>query len=98
MKPQITPFSFGEDSINAGDVISTQCLVSKGDLPIKITWTIGNKTTGVVTNQVNKRLSTLSIESVQAEHIGEYICTAKNPVGTASFSTILNVNGTKSTK
>lgn len=49
---------------------------------------------GIVISQVNKRLSTLSIESVQAEHVGEYTCVAKNRAGEGRHSSILHVNGT----
>lgn len=84
--------------INAGDVISTQCLVSKGDLPIKITWTLNNRTLdsfkSISVSSINKRLSSLSIESVQEQHIGEFACVAENPVASVSYSTVLNINGT----
>lgn len=41
-----------------------------------------------------KRFSTLNIDYVQAEHRGQFTCTAKNPAGDASYSAYLNVNGT----
>lgn len=46
--------------------------------------------------RVNKKISTLSIESVQAEHLGEYACVVKNRAGATSYSRFLHVNGTYS--
>lgn len=97
--PQIVPFDFGSDLfINTGDMTSLQCTVSKGDFPIEISWTLGTsdvgKIEGIAVSQVNKRINTLSIESVEARHAGNYTCTARNPAGTDSFTATLNVNGT----
>lgn len=67
-------------------------------MPLDISWNLnGNEISsghGIVINMVNKRLSTLSIESVQAEHAGEYKCIAKNAAGKAEHSSYLKVNGT----
>lgn len=75
-----------------------QCLVSKGDLPLKIHWELNdrdvNDIQGIATGQMNKRISTLSIENVQAEHAGKYTCIATNLAGRGEHSTYLNVNGT----
>lgn len=96
--PQILPFDFGNTPINSGDMASTTCSINKGDLPLNITWTFNNRAIndvdGVAVSFVNKRLSALSIESVQAEHAGQYTCIATNAAGRTSYSTNLNVNGT----
>lgn len=97
--PQILPFDFGDGPINTGDVASLTCSVNKGDLPLNITWLFNGtevrySTHGVVTNLVNKRLSTLSIESVQASHAGSYSCKAQNKAGFALYDKDLYVNGT----
>lgn len=94
--PQISPFDFGENPANSGDVIMANCLVLKGDLPIEIFWTLNEKPIeeihGVsVTNM--KRSSQISIESVYSEHAGEYTCSANNTAGFSSYSAVLNVNG-----
>lgn len=77
---------------------STTCSINKGDLPLNITWTLNghaiNDFDGVTISFVNKRLSALSIESVQAEHAGKYTCIATNAAGGTSYSADLNVNGT----
>lgn len=92
------PFDFGEGSINTDDMTSLQCTVSKGDLPIKIFWTLNGKPVdsirGIAMNKVNRRISTLSIDSVEALHAGNYTCIAKNKAGIATHSSILNINGT----
>lgn len=97
--PQILPLDFGEESVNAGDLASLTCSVHKGDLPIDIEWLHNNKSItdadGISVSRVNKKISTLSIDSVLAEHAGEYTCLAKNPAGSTSSSAFLNVNGIK---
>lgn len=78
--------------------MSVACSVVKGDVPLNITWFLNGKTvtyySGIVVNLVNKKLSTLSIDSVDAVHMGEYSCLAQNGAGSASYSAYLNVNGT----
>ncbi|KAG5890612.1 hypothetical protein JTB14_005122 [Gonioctena quinquepunctata] len=95
--PQILHFDFGEDSVNSGDLASLQCTVHKGDLPMNITWSHNNKSIsydgGVMISSVGKKISTLSIDSVQAKHCGIYTCTAQNAAGKSSYSAVLNVNG-----
>lgn len=80
-----------------GDTISIACSVIKGDLPVNIMWLLNNRSVvnydGIVVNQVNKKLSTLSIDYVTADHVGEYSCKASNKAGVASFSAHLKVNG-----
>lgn len=96
--PQISPFDFDEEPINSGDVVSLACSVNKGDLPLNISWEFNGTSLrdlyGVTTNMVNKRLSTLSIESVQADNAGEYKCISKNLAGYAEHAAYLYVNGT----
>lgn len=48
---------------------------------------------GISINQINRKISTLSIDSVEARHAGEYSCVAKNLAGIATHSANLNVNG-----
>lgn len=96
--PQIVPFGFGEDEINAMDMVSASCTVNKGDLPIKITWMRNNQSIysndGVSISRTNQRISILSIESVRDRHSGVYTCIASNVAGTVNYTTSLWVNGT----
>lgn len=96
--PTILPFEFGDEEFNMGDTISIACSVIKGDLPVNITWWLNNRTVntydGIVVNVVNKKLSTLSVDYVTADHMGDYTCRAVNKAGVASFSAYLRVNGT----
>ncbi|KAJ8667920.1 hypothetical protein QAD02_009583, partial [Eretmocerus hayati] len=96
--PQILPFTFGDEPSNSGDLVSVTCSVSKGDLPIEISWAFENKLLkdqpdhDVLVASTNKKNSVLSIESVNAKHVGEYTCLATNHAGTASYSAFLAVN------
>lgn len=99
MVPQILPFDFGEESSNSGDSASLSCSVVKGDLPINITWYHNRKIIvsgdyGIVISRVSKKLSTLTIDNVDAVHSGVYECVAANIAGNASYSAELHVNGT----
>lgn len=94
--PQITPFEFGEEPINSGDMASVFCSVNKGDIPLNITWTLNNQSVAIIGISVlrtNKRISQLSIDDVRADHAGEYTCLASNLAGTTKHSAYLNING-----
>ncbi|KAG5890613.1 hypothetical protein JTB14_005123 [Gonioctena quinquepunctata] len=95
--PQITPFGFGEESINEGDSTSASCSIHKGDLPINISWLHNNISVGymdgVIVTKVGKKISTISMDSVQDKHSGWYTCVAENKAGQVRFSTRLDVNG-----
>ncbi|XP_063932377.1 cell adhesion molecule Dscam1 isoform X8 [Zophobas morio] len=94
--PQILHFDFGGEPVNSGDLASLTCSVFKGDLPVKITWYHNNKNVhhvdGVLVSTAGKKISTLSIDSVQAEHAGNYTCVAENKAGTFSYTAELLVN------
>lgn len=95
--PQILPFEFSEEAVNEGDGVSVQCTVSKGDYPLNITWYLNGLTIqqgdGILVNRASKRVSTLSIDSVQAFHSGNYTCLASNKADATSITRILVVNG-----
>lgn len=92
------PFDFGQDEINAMDMVSASCTVNKGDLPLKITWMRNNQSIytndGVSIQRTNQRISILSIESVQDRHSGNYTCSAENGGGVSNYTASLWVNGT----
>lgn len=95
--PQIVPIELGAEKFNTGDMVSLTCTVNKGDLPLKITWTLNGKTVdevqGVIVNLVGVRRSYLNIDNIDAEHAGEYVCHARNSAGVTSYSVELQVNG-----
>lgn len=97
MPPHVAPLEFSDNPINSDEMASVSCIVAKGDFPIDITWLLNSKIIdnypGISIVKTNKRISQLNIDSVQAEHAGEYVCLAKNPAGVTSSSTILHVNG-----
>lgn len=96
--PQIAPFDFGDEPVNSGDDVNVFCQVNKGDFPIGIKWTFNDKPVdniqGVTITRTNKRVSQLTIDSVQAQHAGRYVCGAKNQAGVDRYSAALRVNGT----
>ena len=98
MAPTIAPFSFGDETLNAGDFVVVQCSAAKGDSPLVLGWFFhGHQVTsdqsGVSINKLGDRISVLSIQSVTAGHSGDYTCSAKNPAGIANFTATLTVNG-----
>ncbi|XP_050461790.1 cell adhesion molecule Dscam2 isoform X32 [Cataglyphis hispanica] len=97
VSPQIAPISFGEEPVNAGDLVSVQCVVTKGDSPLEITWTFDGRPiqsyhSDVIVSDTGKRVKQLTIESVAARHAGEYTCVASNAAGSISHSVTLDVN------
>ena len=95
--PRIVPFSFGSAVVDSGDFAQLTCAVSRGDMPITITWSLKgqelNSGPSVTTTMVGTRTSMLIISDVDYTHIGEYTCRATNPAGSVTHSAELNVNG-----
>ena len=96
--PQISPFNFGDAPSDAGNLVVVQCAVIKGDSPIVISWdfngeSLNGDNLGIEVNVLNKRVSSLTIESVTAKNAGNYTCNAKNSAGTFSYTSQLVVNG-----
>uniref|UniRef100_A0A1A9WR31 Ig-like domain-containing protein n=1 Tax=Glossina brevipalpis TaxID=37001 RepID=A0A1A9WR31_9MUSC len=80
--PKIAHFDFGDEPANFEDSVSVNCLVASGDLPLDIEWGFNdypiNSYSGVNTSKMGKRLSVLMIDSVNARHVGNYTCKARN--------------------
>lgn len=78
-------------------MVSLQCAIGGGDLPVNIEWNLnGSPLTsdlGISANKQGKRINNLLIESVSAKHAGNYTCIARNYAGTAEHSSVLIVNG-----
>ena len=106
----MVPFSFGEDELNLHDSVSATCSITKGDLPLDIWWTvieaddpnsvdqILTTSEGILISRTSKKISVLSIESVNARNRGNYTCHARNKAGETSVSTQLSINGDSSRK
>lgn len=94
--PYITPFTV-EDEINSGDIIQLNCLVSKGDRPIKISWLLDEEPLkedlGVSKTQIGDRTSLLMISPVLGSHAGNYTCMASNAAGSVNHTVTVRVNG-----
>ena len=95
--PSIVPFTFGRPVIDSGDFAQLICVVSSGDMPISITWSLKgqelNSGPDITTTMLGQRTSMLTIASVSYLHIGQYTCRATNPAGSVTHSTMLSVNG-----
>lgn len=70
----------------------------KGDLPLDIYWTLNSALIvsgehGFNIMKMNKRTSSLFIESMEAFHRGTYKCIANNSAGHAEYMANLQVNG-----
>lgn len=74
------------------------CLVSAGDLPLHISWTVPSQGRmawlGVTATQVGAKANTLLIDAATHAHRGAYTCTAKNRAGVAHYTTALDIHGT----
>lgn len=95
--PHIVPF-VAEEPVFAGESVQLNCHVSKGDLPLTITWSFHGKELsshqGITTMKIGERTSLLTISSATAGNSGEYWCHAANHAGVAVHSTTINVHGT----
>ncbi|XP_024939095.1 Down syndrome cell adhesion molecule-like protein Dscam2 isoform X29 [Cephus cinctus] len=95
--PQILPLMFAEDFVNAGDMVTIQCSVAKGDLPIRISWTLNDLPLDpsdpmISAKMFNIRTGMLTVETASGRHAGKYTCHATNRAGAASRSASLAVN------
>ena len=95
--PTIAPFSFGTESVNEGEFVQVTCNVRRGDMPLKISWSLEgdiiSSEPAITTTMIGSRTSILMISSVGYRHSGKYTCIAKNSAGTTFQSTTLKVNG-----
>lgn len=97
--PLIVPFNFGEVPSNPGDAAVVNCVATKGDLPLEISWTFSSETIDsslhrdIMTTPLGPRASVLTINSVSANHQGNYTCIVQNAAGRAEHAATLVVNG-----
>ena len=95
--PEIIPFSFGKEVVNQGEFAQLTCVVSKGDKPLTITWSLKgdiiNSDPTLSTTMLGTQASMLVITSVDYNHVGLYTCRAENAAGITTYSAELRVNG-----
>lgn len=97
--PKLLPFTFGEEPLNSGQVVTVPCAVVQGDQPLKLRWTLNGHAisphSGISIVDLGERGAILSIGSVQAAHAGIFTCIAENLAGRHELSADLIVNGAK---
>ena len=96
MAPVIGPFSFGDHEYTLGMSAQINCIVVEGDLPLDISWTFHGPSSvmaGIETTKIGSRSSVLNIESVGADHAGNYTCIARNFAATRNYTATLSVYG-----
>lgn len=101
--PQISAFTFGEEELNLDETVAATCIITKGDLPIDVWWTLRNEyedhernlttSEGVMISRNSAKISVLNIDAVKARHRGNYTCFARNKAGVAQHSAYLAING-----
>lgn len=92
------PFSFGDDPLNVGESTAVNCMITKGDLPLNITWTLNDNRLisgrdGITLTRMSARLSALTIESIDGGHRGVFKCIVNNAAGSIAFESELKANG-----
>ncbi|GFV37584.1 down syndrome cell adhesion molecule-like protein Dscam2 [Trichonephila clavipes] len=96
--PVVEPFSFAS-ALSEGKRATVTCVVSSGDLPIRISWMkdgqpLPDDLRGSIST-VNEFTSTLSFSSVSQIHNGNYTCIASNPVASRNHTATMIVKGVK---
>uniref|UniRef100_T1JES4 Ig-like domain-containing protein n=1 Tax=Strigamia maritima TaxID=126957 RepID=T1JES4_STRMM len=96
--PKIVPFTFQDGHLLEGMLVRVSCVVSRGDLPLNISWLKDDKpiseefAVSVRVHNLDEYSSVLSIDPVTKKHDGNYTCIAKNMAGTDSFVASIVVN------
>ena len=95
--PELLPLTFGKETMNEGDFAQVVCIVSNGDEPLTLSWSLHgaiiSSEPSISTTLLGTRTSMLTIQSVGYRHSGDYTCSATNQAGSRSSSATLKVNG-----
>uniref|UniRef100_T1IT85 Down syndrome cell adhesion molecule-like protein Dscam2 n=1 Tax=Strigamia maritima TaxID=126957 RepID=T1IT85_STRMM len=91
--PKIVPFAFQDEHLIEGSLLRVSCVVSRGDLPLAMTWLKDGKLLpeSVLVREFDSYSTVLSIDPVKREHTGNYTCKAENQAGIASYNAELIV-------
>jgi hypothetical protein len=85
--------------MNEGQFAQVVCIVTEGDEPLSITWSLQGEVVssepGLSTTTLGSRTSMLTIQSIGYRHSGTYTCTASNYAGSRAQAVQLKVNGRK---
>jgi hypothetical protein len=83
--------------MNEGQFAQVVCIVTEGDEPLSITWSLQGEVVssepGLSTTTLGSRTSMLTIQSIGYRHSGTYTCTASNDAGSRAQAVQLKVNG-----
>jgi hypothetical protein len=94
--PKISPFTADRD-LHLGERTTLTCSVTRGDLPLSITWLKDGRSMGpserVTVTNMDQYSSILMIESLSPDHNGNYSCVARNVAAEVSHTQRLVVHG-----
>ena len=95
--PKIVPFNFQENHLLEGMLVRVSCVVSRGDLPLSITWLKDGQPIpahlSVTTRDFDEYSSVLSIDPVSVKHNGNFTCVAQNDAAAVNYTAHLLVKG-----
>ncbi|XP_032686651.1 Down syndrome cell adhesion molecule-like protein Dscam2 isoform X10 [Odontomachus brunneus] len=93
--PKISPFTADRD-LHLGERTTLTCSVTRGDLPLSITWLKDGRSMGpserVTVTNMDQYNSILMIESLSPDHNGNYSCVARNVAAEVSHTQRLVVH------
>ncbi|CDS40141.1 Immunoglobulin subtype [Echinococcus multilocularis] len=90
MNPNLRPDTIMTTEAELGSAIDLSC-EAIGREPIKYLWFMGNAVADWISSSQGVRGPILHIERVGREHIGQYVCQVKNPIGTLNYTYRLTV-------
>lgn len=83
--------------MNYDEPVTIACTISGGDLPINVIFMLNRapieSSQDILIEKRGKRIYVLTIESVKAQHAGNYTCLAENAAGVTEHTSTLIVNG-----